>query len=448
MRMKKRSLEEGPDPDVEAATARLSNIRPAFVSIVDVPANLRPFLVLKGMTMEHDPNLNLILPTDVKDALVGTLGTATTMLGSLLTHVRDAGETSEPLASPIPAQMTQAISEVVALLSGTGISAPQAPRVPVVEPMQLERTVKSALAEALEKALAKVLQACESIEKAAGKVPSDFGSSLHLASELLRSQIARAETVRAARTIAEGLPPRANPSSAAPAASPQAPVPCTSAQPPSTALPSPDAPAVVIKDASPADEPPPAAMAAATTATSHPTDVGAPAARAPAEAGTKSVADLAKAGAVFSRKNRQLLEEAFRLLGEALEQARMTPLTPNPPAGDAATNVSAPAVGSAPLAATPAGANGPPSPATPMAPCASETQVQPSSWLVPSPAAPDLARDNAALKKSVEERDREITRLRGQRAERSLEPLDGPGVGPRPPVWSSDITLRRGQRQR
>jgi hypothetical protein len=322
---KKRTLEDGPDPDLTQAEARLENIRPSFVSIVDVPANLRPFLVLKA-----DQEGDLILPTDIKDALVGMLGEATTKLGDLLVRVRDADETTEALAKPIPDDMVAAIAEVIALLEGTARPpAPPQAGAPAA-PTQMAASLKSALVAALEKTLAGVKIAGESVNKADGRLPTEVSAAIRIATELLRSQIA---------------------------------------------------------DGTPAPEPKPASTTPATPAPGDSRD------------------DVAKAGAVLSRLNRQRLEQALTLLGEALAQARSVP-EPQPTA-------------------------------TPAAPTGEATAKTGTG----SDAAA-LARENTTLKKALAERNEELAKLKKARGPSNVEPLDGT---PRPPsahAWSNDINAR------
>lgn len=326
-------LEAGPGLDPKKAKGRLKNLRTKFVSLVNVPANLEPWLIMKSLIAKGgsvaDPNTQRLLPAETKDGLEQLFGSVSQVAGDLLGMVRDADTTTEPLAEPIPPEIAAGISALVQMLTGEtaeeetaeveqpveqgagpdggleGKAAPVAPAPPVEEEpkkrISMTETDKAAL-------LGKMAEVIDAFAKMSNPEEDtsveDMGKSLQNAAGILKSLIVKTAAAPAAGASAAPTGPTVA----------SAPGPVASAGAP----PAPTAP-VVVKDADGATYSPAVlAMAKALVGAQMrktqevSVSTAAPAASAP----------IAKAGKMLSAATKSAIQGAMAKLQETLDREK------------------------------------------------------------------------------------------------------------------------------
>ena len=206
--MARRTVKDGPLDDPSKATGRLKNMRIPLVSVVDVPANLVPFLVMKGQEMADG---NLLLNAETKEALRGLFGSVAQMAGDLLSAVDNAADSTEA-ANEVPAEIMGGIASMLSMLEGAsapappeGAAAPDAGKQDgggTQAPTQMSADAKKATRTACEQAIAALKEATNALGSEDEAAGAEMTKHLGLAKAALKA-VAKAE---AAPVVAPATP--------------------------------------------------------------------------------------------------------------------------------------------------------------------------------------------------------------------------------------------------
>jgi len=329
-----------PGEDPKKAKRRLVKIRPPFVSLVDMGANLEPFLIVKelhSMADQQDQNKEWVFSSEVKDGIVETLGTASQLIGDLLAQARDAGETGQELSGELPSDFRAKVAQIVALLQGG-----EAPADPETATMSVDADARALLVQALETALQSVAAQKEEVSKPETKtLPEGTGAALKSAADVLKEAVAKADEAAAAAKEAgdaEGETAAKATQEEAEAVDEKAneihellwtianavrdTVQDDTAKDPEGVK---AAIGAKLEELLPMVQAAISGAAAAAPADDAEMAQGDDAEKSAADAPADDATDTEKAGAVFSKKNRERIETAVKLLVEAIDGARTAP---------------------------------------------------------------------------------------------------------------------------